>query len=525
VYNTNTQTMSSSTGFIDYTLTTPFTYTGGAIEISVHHACNMISGSPFTAGISWKKDAISNRTISYVSSTNSSTLNNLRSVRPQLRITYNSCTAPSGISASNITASSASITWNTVSGSAGYEYVVNQTATPPSGAGTATSSASANPSALQQATTYYIHVRNKCNSTSYSSWVTTSFTTLTSCFPPTNIVASNLTGSTGTLSWVKPTVSMAFEYKIDQVSAAPSTGFLTTTTPVVNFSGHTAGQSYYVHVRNVCDATDKSNWVNQSFTMPTCNKPTNVLISNITDSSADVLWSQMPNSNGFEYAVDFNKQPPTSGIKTTSNISVTLTNLMPNSKYYFHVRSKCFVTDQSGWRLDSFVTKMVCYAPVVQVNNLGSNQPYAFWDPTPTAVAYEYALTNSSTGPAFGTTIYNTFVGLELPADGKDFYLHVRSKCNSIFTSSAWSTVALRTGSTGVANIDETGVRIYPNPAKDVVHIKGTKATGYSVVSTTGQTVQQGTIENELISIEQLPAGIYILKLDSSTRVYRLIKQ
>ncbi|MCD6065020.1 MAG: C-terminal target protein, partial [Flavipsychrobacter sp.] len=106
-----------------------------------------------------------------------------------------------------------------------------------------------------------------------------------------------------------------------------------------------------------------------------------------------------------------------------------------------------------------------------------------------------------------------------------DFYLHVRSKCNSIFTSSAWSTVALRTGSTGIENIDETGVRIYPNPATDLVHIEGAKATGYSVVGTTGQTVQQGTIENELISIEQLPAGIYILKLDSSTRVYRLIKQ
>ncbi|WP_276131698.1 fibronectin type III domain-containing protein [Polluticoccus soli] len=524
VYNTNSQTMASATGFIDYTFTTPFTYTGGALEISVHHNCSMISGSPFNNGISWNKDPISNRTISYTGTSNSTTLSYQRTVRPQLRITYNACSAPTGLSVSNITPTSAVVSWNTVSGSAGYEYVVDQTATSPTGTGTSTSAAGFNASGLQQNTTYYVHLRNKCSS-SNSAWVTVQFATLTNCYPPTNIVASNLTGSTGTLSWIKPAVSTGFEYKIDQVTTNPGSVFQTTTTPVVNFTGHTPGQTYYAHVRNVCAATDKSNWISQSFTMPECKKPTNVLISNITDSSANVLWSLMPNSGGFEYAVNFSNQPPTSGITSTTNISAQVNKLMPNSKYYFHLRNKCFAVDKSGWRLDSFVTKMVCYGPIVQVNNLGTNQPYAFWDPVPTAVGYEYATTSNAVGPAFGATIYTEFVELELPADGKDYYLHVRTKCNSIFTSSAWSTVQLRTGATRVQDISNAGLHIYPNPANDVVNVQGIINGEYSIISATGQLVQEGKIEDQRISISQLPTGVYILRLNSPVRVFRLIKQ
>jgi hypothetical protein len=446
------------------------------------------------------------------------------------RITFASaCTSPTAPTASNITANSATLTWPAVSGSQGYEYVVNTSSTAPTGSGTATSANSYSPSGLTQATTYYIHVRNKCSATSFSSWVTTSFTTLTSCFPVTAVSVSNLTSSSGVLSWSPGQSSAGYEWVINQTAGNPSGNGTTASTTTASFSGLTSGATYWAHVRNVCGGGDKSSWAHFQFTMPVCNKPTNMIISNITDSTTDVLWSQMANANGYEYAVNFSSQPPTTGIQSTTGISLHLDDLQPNSKYYIHVRTKCFVSDASGWRTDSFVTKMACYAPIVQVNGLGSNTPYAFWDPIPTAVGYEYALTNTSKAPAFGTNIYTPYVGLELPADGKDYYLHVKSKCNSMFTFSEWSSLALRTGVTGVTMLSDKKVEIFPNPVSDKLIIRDalTGAT-YTVTDMAGRVLISNTITNSWQEVDAsgLSSGVYLLKLnDGASGQTRFIKQ
>ena len=438
VYNTNSQTMSSATGFWTITLTSPCTYTGGALQLSVHHACNMISGSPFNGGISWKKDPISSRTISYVGSSNSTTLNNNRGVRPQLRITFNSCTAISNLASSNVTHNYADVSWDAIPGTLGYEYAFNQSATPPSGAGTPTSATALSFPGLSNGTNYYIHVRNKCAS-SYSGWETHGFQTI-GCF-----------------------------------------------------------------------------------------KPTNMLISNITDTTASVLWSHMAGADSYDYAVDFSNQPPTSYTNTTS-FQHQLTHLAPNSKYYVHVRSRCFNnTDNSAWRLDSFVTLMACYAPNVQVNDLGTNKPYAFWDDVPTAHSYEYELNNNEKPPAFGNTLHAPNVQLTLPDDGRSHYLHVRTRCNSMFTHSPWTTVQLKQGTTTIGSSNaEEAVTVYPNPVKNILYISGINGGRYSITSIAGSVVMSGNIDSDKYQadLSRLPAGFYILKLDDGNRqsVTRLVK-
>jgi antitoxin (DNA-binding transcriptional repressor) of toxin-antitoxin stability system len=98
------------------------------------------------------------------------------------------CTAPSGLAANSITSTGAALSWNTVSGAAGYEYLVDQTASAPSGAGTATTSTSFSASGLTASTTYYLHVRTNCGSNNYSSWTTISFTTAAGCTPPSAVI-------------------------------------------------------------------------------------------------------------------------------------------------------------------------------------------------------------------------------------------------------------------------------------------------------------------------------------------------
>ncbi|SCX88965.1 Por secretion system C-terminal sorting domain-containing protein [Flavobacterium caeni] len=94
-------------------------------------------------------------------------------------ITSSSCPLPTGLVADNEMPNSADISWDAVSGIAGFEYVLNEEAADPAGAGTPLNESELTypASGLTEGTTYYFHLRSNCGS-SFSDWVTVSFTTL-----------------------------------------------------------------------------------------------------------------------------------------------------------------------------------------------------------------------------------------------------------------------------------------------------------------------------------------------------------
>ncbi|NHM02643.1 T9SS type A sorting domain-containing protein [Flavobacterium difficile] len=101
------------------------------------------------------------------------------------------CPTPSA-SASGVTDVAANLTWTAVpSATLGYEYVLDNVATDPTGAGTSTTATTFAASGLTPLTTYYFHIRSVCAAGTFSSWTTVSFTTLNS--PPVNDNLCNAT--------------------------------------------------------------------------------------------------------------------------------------------------------------------------------------------------------------------------------------------------------------------------------------------------------------------------------------------
>jgi hypothetical protein len=104
------------------------------------------------------------------------------------------CVPPSA-SASGVTDVTANINWAAVtSATVGYEYVLDNVATDPAGSGTATTAITYPASGLTQLTTYYFHIRSVCSVGTYSTWNTTSFTTLAT--PPVNDNCASATALT-----------------------------------------------------------------------------------------------------------------------------------------------------------------------------------------------------------------------------------------------------------------------------------------------------------------------------------------
>lgn len=116
-----------------------------------------------------------------------------------------SCLAPTNLSSSAVTSSSASISWTATTSTVGvgYEYYYSDTNTAPTSTTAATgsvgaTSVSAPLSALSPATTYYVWVRSVCSANDKSGWsLGTSFTTLCATIVPTVTYINDFTAFPG----------------------------------------------------------------------------------------------------------------------------------------------------------------------------------------------------------------------------------------------------------------------------------------------------------------------------------------
>ena len=432
VYNTTNQTFSPVSGWQNFTFDNPFIYTGGALEVTVFWDISGVSGSPTNGSFIWKRDNISSRTIAYTSSVSGSSFNSSKSTRAQTRFTYVDCIAPGNLNATNITTTSADVSWGTSNNAIGYEYVVDQNPNGPAGNGIFTTNTSASVNGLSLNTNYYLHVRCQCDATTFSSWTSYMFTT---------------------------------------------------------------DDAY-------------------------CKPPVNILYSNITHKTADVLWSAMPTSDSYEYILDTSPNMPQSSANATptTGIYAQFTGLMPETKYYFFVRSICLGgNDSSFWRVDSFETLPDCRAPDLHTTTTG-NIVDAWWNVIPTAIAYEYAVTASEVTPAYGPEIYDTVLSVSISSDNIDQFLHVRSKCNSQFTLSDWSTVqvkhAIATSITG-ANQQSGQLNVYPNPASNTLFVTGANGSGFVVTDMKGVILTSGKIDIDKYTIDctAYPPGLYVIDI------------
>lgn len=338
---------------------------------------------------------------------------------------------------------------------------------------------------------------------------------------PTNVTATNITATKATVSWTNVSAPLGYEYVIDQSSANPTSGVTSTNNTTLNLSGLNPGTSYWAHVRGVCTGISKSAWVHKQFTTTTCVGP-NVSMANITAESATAVWNTINIAQRYEYILSQDANPPTSGTSFTTNNTMPLSGLVSGTQYYFHIRSICANNELSDWNSASFNTMLPCVPPTVTVIDFSAEQKKATWQPVPTAVAYEWAVTSNQTPPSLGKNIYTEEVDIMLPPDdGKGYYLHVRTNCVSIFNASEWGTVTLRQPSgTAISNVNMEGMlfNAYPSPVKDVltINLDGLQqiSGNISIADITGKVVYTTPVNAATLEVNMnaMAPGVYFIK-------------
>lgn len=92
-----------------------------------------------------------------------------------------------------------------------------------------------------------------------------------------------------------------------------------------------------------------------------CPPVDQLTVSGITDSSAQINWAGANIATGYQYALNTSNSLPGSLTSTTSG-STSLSGLLPNTTYYFFVRSVCGA-DTSAWDTVSFTTPVINSVP------------------------------------------------------------------------------------------------------------------------------------------------------------------
>ncbi len=270
------------------------------------------------------------------------------------------CPSPSSLGASNITQTTARLSWmsgGTSTSNWDLEYGLSGF-TLGSGTRISTTTPSYTVSGLTPGQSYQFYVRDSCGVGHVSSWAGPhTFTTLSAILPcssPSSLLATRITQNTATLSWATGGASN-WNIEWDTTGFALGNGIrIHTATNPHTLTALALGTDYDFYVRDSCGVGHVSSWAGpDAFTtlsaiLP-CPSPSSLGASNITQTSAKLSWVTGGASTwDLEYGL--------SGFTLGSGIFLynvsnpcTLRGLMPNTFYDVYVQDSCNVGNVSNW--------------------------------------------------------------------------------------------------------------------------------------------------------------------------------
>lgn len=218
------------------------------------------------------------------------------------------------------------------------------------------------------------YVTNVGTSTVWNNWTVYIGNTTKSSFDSTTdwIPVSELTEVfSGTITavaneWFEITFSEPFEYTGDNIVVAVdenTPGWSSYPTFLMYTSTENSGILYRSDTTNPDPADPPTANSRQSKlpqiqfvgTLASCLPPSDLFAIATSFTDADVSWGMVGSAVGYEYAVTTSATPPASGTAVTGT-SALVSDLIPDTTYYLHVRTNCGSNDYSSWATTSFYT-------------------------------------------------------------------------------------------------------------------------------------------------------------------------
>ena len=226
---------------------------------------------------------------------------------------------------------------------------------------------------LTHSTIYTIGLRSLCNSVDFSEWNVVVDSTLTvNCGIPTALAVESTGYTSVTLSWTAAGEEHGWEVMVcNTIDTIHATS--TTTTATVN--GLMASTTYNAFVRALCgqNADIEGEWSAPiQLTTNSCAPVTDVTVSNVTGTTADVSWTAPEGATSFRvlYGLHDFTQGEELGTYTVSESQYHLTGLEITTDYTVRIANLCTETLVSQYASANFTTGTEGIATVDAEGNL-----------------------------------------------------------------------------------------------------------------------------------------------------------
>ncbi len=484
-----------------------------------------------------------------------------------------SCLAPKSLAVSNISGSSATVSWSAVSGATGYNLQWRAV-----GATSWTTANNVNSpynvSGLPANDEIEVQVQSICGSGSSAYSYGVVFLSSsggggggTSCGTPGNLTATATSTTSALVSWgaVAGAGSYQLSYKLSSSSTWSNPVNLTSTTYTLN--GLTAASTYNVRVSATCSGVI-SGFATASFSTggggTTCGAPANLTATATSSTTANITWNA---GSGASYYQLYYKTTSSSYWSSAINVTGTaynLSGLAASTTYNVRVRTVCSA-GASGFVSTTFTTQAsgggtTCATPAnFTLVNVTATSAIISWNTVSGATGYDLQIKLSTSGS------WMTFVNLPttvvqitnmLPA--RTYNARVRARCTGTNNFSPYTAilnintpanvtgtetpVALPDGEGAIISLqnaaisDAEALRVSPNPT-----------TGRVTVNFHSETDEAGVIEwfdlnGRLLVMQPVPGkdnsrefdlgdyppGIYFVRVyakDQEPMIRRVVKE
>jgi len=519
-------------------------------------------------------------------------------------------TVPTGLSASNVSTTGATLNWNSVAG-ATYDVQYRATGTTTwTTVSTATNSTTL--SGLTSGTQYEAQVRSKCTSTTsaYSSSVTFTTTTVQTCTAtvPTGLAASNVTSSGATLNWNAVTGTT---YDVQYRRTGTTTW--TTVSPSTNsttLSGLIDGTQYEAQVRSKCPTTTSAYSSSVTFTTSTiditycASKGNNVadeyigrvqigtinnasganggygdftsLSTDLNKGSAYTItvtptWTGTKYNEGYAAWIDYNndgdftdsgeqiwsrsasKTTPVSGTFTIPSSASNGAKRLRVSMKYNGIPTSCETfsygeVEDYTVNLQTVTSTCTDVTLTLKLDNYPEETSWTIKNGSGATVASggtygsspdgsTITATNCLPAGCYTFTINDTYGDGICCTYGSGSYTLKDASGTTLasgasFSSSMTHNFCVGSGSkeargsefAGAMMTESSAKILYPNPVKDVMKIRlkeKAEIRSVTITATNGRPIRASIAEDKTLDVSALPSGMYVLTLETTKGIIK----
>jgi hypothetical protein len=253
----------------------------------------------------------------------------------------NPCLPPTGLASSNVTTTSADVSWNTVGSGTSY-FVQLRVVGNAWGGGSTVLTTSKSFTGLVPGTNYEARVYTNCSGTPSSAYTASVFftTTALSCTAPTGLAVGSITNTSAVATWNSVAAGSSYFVQLRKVGDSWAGGS-TVSTLSKSYTGLIPGTNYEARVSTNCGGVVSavSGSVFFSTTGTLCVAPTGLNTTGLTPTGVTLNWTSTgATSYSTRVRVAGTSWGGNSGSTTNSKV---ITGLTPNTNYEYQIIGIC----------------------------------------------------------------------------------------------------------------------------------------------------------------------------------------